>query len=461
MWAYAPLLMAAAFFLADAVVFFVAEGTAPYRTYAALKAGNGVQEKLDQVLTMNATSSGVRRLRWSLGTIAFLASFLLWVYFLPASYGLLASTMKRPICNTGMLSTHEYAYDFGYAPAFDGGWKDDTDAFVLEVQAVAILFLVWLVLPLFNSLNLRRGCSKLRTLRTKNADREKSSARIYQTGNVFQSTGPGFRRFQSLLLTILLVFLLGMVLAQALAAYQFGYSWAEGVARVESYSHVFDPKALGSAVIDQAICVIAIVITSGLVIGVTVCRWTIGGTNGVTFLVFMFWLLLAFLSYLPLILVFERLPVASKTDTQEQCKKTYNYKSEDYKTPFAICESRWWSYILGIISTLLVLAIMTLIGLRNGWKALFTRGVALTRKEGVWEEVAQDMRAAERKAEGTLRAMSGTMFELSNMQLVSLGGKRGYRSTASSFYNFDEERNALLAAEARQRAFTFKPMSRP
>lgn len=443
-WAYAPMIMASAFFLADALVFFLAEATANERIIgtAVLSAGGNFDRRKDS-LVMQATTLSTRAKRLALGTVAFIASLVFYLLFAAIPWGIGETQLKRPLCETG---EPDHDFNLGFTGT-KGGWKADYDAQWFEILAIVFQAAVLLLLPFSTT-----GFFGLTDLCRGRARRAVRGGIIPRTGLVASSERSLF--FQETLLPFLLVGAVIAVAGQAVSNYQFGYAWAEGVIGFAEYANIFQPKVLFDLVFNQAICTGAVVLLSGLLIGVTVARWTINGASCATSLVFVVWIVFVAAFCLPILLFSSRRSLFDRDKAYEDCAAFE--PEEDFFWAVKICQARFWTFLIGGGLMLLIIVAMTLIGCLEGIPELI-RGVRRSNTSlSVERQNLVDGINGEFVASG--KHVGGNQIDSHTI------AANAYHSKGQSFYNFSTgetgqpELSALLRAPRTQTLFAKTPM---
>ena len=428
-WAYVPMIMAAAFLMADAVIFFVAEvsATARYATTSDESDGNVVQRVRDS-LVMQSTTSAVRKIRFAFGAAAFLGALVFYVVFALAPWGFGETKLKRPVCETGKPD-HEFN-PIGLQGTV-GGWKADYDAQSYELLSISFIGIVLILLPWSTT-----GCCGLNAVFEETSKRKVGEGPTAPKGKV--AIYKALKMQQRGLFLVLLIGAVVAVVGQAVASFQFGYSWAEGVLGAADHAHLFNPKVLFEKVFDQLIATLAITLLSGLIIGLAAARWTINGASCATSLVFGVWLAFLALCLLPLFVYAERSAIFDREAAYETCNL---YVDEGLGVPTTICRARYWTLLAG--------------GALMGVLLLFITA------HGLYECA----RAARNSPTETVQRMEPDELAIvrgvnPSMQIVpvSASGRQdlsGYHSRRQGFYNFptttgtkspSEELRALLRA---------------
>ena len=311
------------------------------------------------MLTLKSTTASVRAIRFGLGLLAVFLSISFWLGFLAVPYGLGETRMLRPECETG-APDHDYNIYVGAGPigqwfkGTTGGWKADFDANSYELTSVILLLLILFVLP-FSTLglwdSLFSGCRRRKVAVLGNTEDN-----IPREGLIAASSRSLF--FQEWLLVPLLLGIVLAIIGQVIGTFQFGYSWAEGVLQFTGSSALFDPKVMMELVVEQAICAFVILLVSGLVLGVTVARWTINGDSRFVTCIFFVWLLLLGLAFLPLLLYAERQPIFATGEAYADCDNVYSTRTMSRE----ICRSRYWTLLAGGGIAIVIVGIMICVG---------------------------------------------------------------------------------------------------
>jgi hypothetical protein len=187
-------------------------------------------------------------------------------------------------------------------------------------------------------------------------------------------------------------------------------------------------------VVEQAICAFVILLVAGLLLGVTVARWTINGKGRIVTFVFFVWLILVVLSCLPLLLYSERQPIFATGKAYEDCDDIYSSRSMSRE----ICRSRYWTLLVGGGLALLIIGIMICVGcFRHARDLCAAQSQSYQKLGGAGSRLLRDLVLSKR-----VKAANN---------VFSVSGYRTYRSKSQPFFNFEtrskqEELARLLRA---------------
>lgn len=285
--AYVAMALTTGFFAMSSAVVVLAEVTFPERA-----ADEGKQEYkkayYKELIRMMATTKGQRILARILGTILVVISWVMWAVCILGSWGF-ASRLGRPQCEVTKRENYIFL-DTSQIEQFYSktGWKLDWTAHVCEVLVLTCCTFTLVAIPISENLYQFPDTPK-------NED-----------GNNDKKVVKGEVDSRSrLAATLILVCLAGtavLITGFSLVQNTFGMAWARAVSGEADLGWQSEIVAL--ALYDMAKAWIFAVITAGMVHAVVMSRWTINGENLHATLIFYVWVVMACLSFLPLLVAF-------------------------------------------------------------------------------------------------------------------------------------------------------------
>ena len=305
------------------------------------------------MMTMLATFQAKRSFRWALAIILLLLEILLWVLLIGVPWGF-GQTFKRPICESGDA---EHWLPPLYATSA-AGWKDDYDAFSLELIVLVSHLIVLIAVPISELAQRGTGTQGRR-------DRTGQGKLDGFTGVAVGSLRSAW--WFALLAVGGLVFYVG----QAIAAFRFGVAWAEAVT-MDKHSEI----AVGAMLYDHVNAILYLSLTIGLALASIIGRWLLAGLSCTSFTIFLIWVLLTVGAFIPPFFVSTYWFFFSFEGSkgQEDCQAVFG-DEEDFAFARAACDIRAVTYIVAICLLLVASLGPVVIGL---WD--YSRVVCLPRR---------------------------------------------------------------------------------
>ena len=370
LWAYVPMLLCSCILLGDAIAFFFAEITMPnVMADMGLYSDNRLKNIRDS-LVIAANTRASRLKRFGLCLLAYICSWLFYAIFIIWPYGFIHSTLPRPICEKddsgfGTAPNHNPNPAFGLWRGTHGGWKSDWDATWYELAALFCQTFTLAVLPLTTTAFGRDIESSIsnddkRAGREVKANAESALERVRTSAKYVDWQGPAFFLFS---LGVLI-----MILGQSISNANFGMAWAEGVMALkkdEYGNQVYDEIRIADLVYDQGVATFAVTVSCGLVFGALIARRYVAGLGCYSAVVFLGWMVLAFVFFLPLLSYASMRAIFNHDEANSDCSVfDHGARGELVTIPHGdLCILRYWSFLLGGGLLVVTIVILTLVGL--------------------------------------------------------------------------------------------------
>ena len=365
LWTYVPIVVAAAYFCADAILFFTAEALYPL---VIREMENHAQDQIDlkrNSLIIAATSKLSRRRRFTIGLGALLFVGIFWLIYSFSTFGLYDNKMPRPICDDtgGMGKDQDYENVFIDSLFKDtkGGWKQDWNSVFNEVLTMLAMLLVLFLLPIttlaiFNSCN--RGIPD--PTGGSNASGKSGTLKIDtkpQSGKV-----RGVRYYvqtQTFFCTFIFIAGLVLIIGHAIASARFGQAWAEGVLDKKDGDGniVFQETQLAEHVYNQGVAVVLFGMVVGFVVGAVTQRHLLKGIGFLGSTYFFAWVAFLVVFCLPVLVIGSYHSFFDEPENNDEC----GYFASDSFTSEA-CAARFWTTLIAGAVILLLLGILILRG---------------------------------------------------------------------------------------------------
>ena len=385
LWAYVPMLLCSCILLGDAIVFFFSEITMPnLMADMDMYSDNRIKQIRDSlVIAANTSASRTKRLAFCL--LAFFCSVMSWLIFIGFPYGIVFSTLPRPICEKGdngygTKPKHNFNPFFGQWRGTHGGWQSDWDATWYELAALFCQLFVLALLPLTTTAlgrdiesSISNGDKKAG--REVKANAESALERVRTSAKYVEWQGRAFWLFT--------LGVLVMILGQSISNANFGMAWAEGVMALKKDEYgdlIYDEIRIADLVYDSSLATFAVVVSCGLVFGALLARRYIAGLGCYATFVFLGWLVLAFVFFLPLMTYASIRAIFNHDEANSDCS-VFDHGARGYLVPIKhndLCTLRYWSFIVGggiLAVTILMLTALGIPEIING--TLDTRKKAL------------------------------------------------------------------------------------
>ena len=368
LWAYVPMLLCSCILLGDAIAFFFSEITMPNVIYDMEKYSDNRVKNIRDSLIIAANTQASRMTRFALCAVSLFCSFLFYTIFIGVPYGFVYSKLPRPICETKEVDGTKYGTEPDHNPnpflgqwmGTRGGWKSDWDATWYELAAIFLQCVVLLLLPLTTT-SIGRNIESTITGDDKKAGREVVANAASALERVRTSA-----KFVGLHSSALIVFALGvviMIVGQSVSNANFGMAWAEGVMALkkdEFQNLIYDEVRIAELIYDQGVATVAVTVSCGLVFGALIARRYIAGLGCFSSVVFLGWMVLAFVFFFPLMIYASVRAIFDHDEATSDCSvfdhgPRGNLVSIPHKD---LCILRYWSFIGGggiLFGTILLL----------------------------------------------------------------------------------------------------------
>lgn len=362
-----------------------------------------------------ATFQAKRNLRWAVALILIVLEITTWVFFIGLPWGF-GESFGRPICEPG--DAKHWIRPFQRTT--QGGWKKDYDSFYLELLVMTIHFATAIALPI-SLLFQRSGGGGGRRPRTGSG------------GDLSGYTGVAVGSLRSAWwFTALAVGALSIYIGQALAAFKFGFTWAEGVTQ-----NRWNEVALGAMIYDHVLALLYLTITIGLALGSIIGRWILAGLSCTSFTIFLIWVLITCGGFVPIFFVSGYWLFFSTSSSQgkEDCAAVFGDDGNRFGR--IACDIRLWTYIVGIILILIAVAGPVVIGLID-----FSRVMCLPRRRA-WINMPAYWRSLVNPANPTYRTFAIASEDKPLVDKSVMGTGKGYRSATTDHFNWSMDSNLV------------------
>jgi len=365
MWAYVPMLLTTCVLLGDAIVFFFSEITMPI---VLNDMGKYTTDRLNNArdsLVIAADIRASRCKRFALCSTAVAFSFVFYFAFIGVPWGVFYSVFPRPICEKdgdgmGNDPNHNPNFNFGLWKGTKGGWKADWDATWYELATLATQVGVLLLMPLTTT-SVGRNINK--TITGGDAAQGRKLIAGLRDGLQRVNTSSRYVWFQQQFIWPLLIGVLIMIIGQSISNADFGFAWAEGVLAIKKDEYdvpFFDEVRIAELVYDQGVATFAVVVACGLVLGSVIARRYISGLGCFSGLVFIGWLVLTLVFFLPLLVYASIRAIFNHDEANNDCSV---FDRDHFSAKHDLCSWRYITFLLGGGITVGVIAGLTLLGI--------------------------------------------------------------------------------------------------
>jgi len=452
LWAYVPMLLASCILLGDAIAFFFSEITMPAVLNDMEKYSDNRLKFARDSLVIAANTRASRAKRFAFCSLAVFFSFFFYYLFIGWTYGVLYSKLPRPICEKddagfGIAPEHNPNPSFGLWRGTRGGWKSDWDATWYELAALFCQVFVLILLPLTTT-SLGRDINK--SIGGGDAKKGREVVANLQQGLERVKTSAKYVAYQGYVFLLLAIGILIMIVGQSISNANFGMAWAEGVMAIKKDEYgelVYDEIRIADLVYDQGVATFAVVVSCGLIFGAVLARRYIAGLGCFSGMVFIGWLVLAFVFFLPLLVYASVRAIFNHDEANSDCS-VFDHGSRGELIPIKhgdLCVLRFWSFIVGgglILATILGL---TLVGLPEVIKA-----VLATRKKAAVVYKAQPAMSKFFRQGPAMRTRE-SLYDAEDLTTPLGGYQSAEESGSARFFSFktslgNTDSNALLYA---------------
>jgi len=437
MWAYVPMLLCSCILLGDAIVFFFSEVTMPNLMADMEKYSDNRVKNIRDSLILAANTKASRLKRFAIGSFSFFCSCLFYLVFIGWPYGVFYSTLARPICEKddngfGTAPDHNPNPAFGQWRGTHGGWKSDWDCTWYELAALFCQAFVLILLPLTTTAIGRDIESSISNGDKKEGREVKANAET-ALERVRTSAKYVEWQYRAFLLFSAGVFI--MILGQAISNANFGMAWAEGVMEIKKDEYgalIYDEVRIADLVYDSSVATFAVTISCGLVFGALLARRFVAGLGCFSAFVFIGWLVLVFVFFLPLMTYASIRAIFNHDEANSDCS-VFDYGARGELSPVShsdLCVLRYWSFIVGgglLISAILLL---TLIGLPD-----VITGPLTTRTKALVEYTAPPNMSKFFRQGPSMRTNKG-LCDAEDLTTPLSGYRSAGESGSTRFFNF-------------------------
>lgn len=365
LWSYVPIVVAAAYFCADAILFFTAEALYPL---VVVEMGNHATNDIDvkrNSLILAATSKLSRRRRFIIGLGALIFVGVFWGVYSFSTFGLYDNKMPRPECDdeNGMGKDQNYGTIFidGMFKDTKGGWKQDWNSVFSEVLTLLAMILVLILLPI-TTLAIFNSCNKGIPDVTGANGQQGESATLKTGGTTRSGKVKGVKdyvRTQTCFCTLIFLAGLGLIIGHAVASARFGQAWAEGVLdKKDGDGNVqYQETQLAEHVYNQGVAVTLFAMMVGFIIGAVVQRHLLKGIGFLGSTYFFLWIVFLAVFSLPVLIIGSYHSFFDEGDNNDEC----GLFAGDSFTSEA-CAARFWTTLVAGVIILVLLGILILKG---------------------------------------------------------------------------------------------------
>tara|TARA_B100001057_G_C22770792_1_gene919500 strand:+ start:278 stop:1408 length:1131 start_codon:yes stop_codon:yes gene_type:complete len=361
------------------------------------------------MMTMLATFQAKRNFRWAIALIMIIMESVLWVAFigLPWQWGY---SFARPACESAEA-------DHWFRPFQSttlGGWKRDYDTFYLELIVILSHLTIAIALPISTMFQRGTGTAGAR-------DRTGGGNLTGYTGVATGSLRSSWW-FAALALGALVIYV-----GQALAAFKFGWSWAEGVTQDK-----FDTVSVGKMIYDHVLALLYLTITIGLALGSVVGRWILAGLSCTSFTIFLIWIMITVGGFVPIFFVSAYWMFWDFDSSQGKLDCAALFPENGFAFARIACDIRMWTYIVGICLILIAVLGPVVVGLVD-----YSRVACLPRRRA-WVNMPAYWKSLVNPANPEYRTFASANEEESlSAQPLIVNSNTGYRSANTSHFNWE------------------------
>ena len=236
------------------------------------------------------------------------------------------------------------------------GWKEDTQVTTMELVSTILIVVAIVWVPFSHTVYIN-----LPDYNDAYEGREVQTNTLKANKPLVED--PSLRNVNAFIAVTILG---SMVLfwSQASVTHAIGEAWAESVAS-PSPGDDWNSERYGEVLYEYIVGLMGIAISTGMILSVILSRWNFGAVTCQANLVLVVWLAVAVLSYVPLVFV-ESLSWEESVYARD-CEKLNNFAKQS-------CESRFYTYVTGVIIIFLPAALVGALCLsRNSGAVLNTK----------------------------------------------------------------------------------------
>lgn len=447
MWAYVPMLLTTCILLGDSLVFFFSEISMPAVINDMSKYSDNRLAHARDSLVIAANTRAARLKRFSICALAVFVSVIFYCVFIGAPWGFFYTTFPRPICEKdddgfGAEPDHNPNFSFGFWKGTHGGWKSDWDATWYDLAALFLQIVVLLLLPLTTT-SIGRDINK--SVGGGNANRGREMIAGLQDGLQRVKTGSKFQKYQGLFIYPAALGVLVMVVGQSISNANFGFAWAEGVLAIKKDEYgqiIFDEIRIAELVYDQGVATFAVVVACGLLFAAILGRRLIDGLGCFSGIVFVGWLVLTLVFFLPLLVYASVRAIFNHDEANNDCSV---FDRGSFQIHNDLCILRYWTFLVGGGLLFAVVIGLTLLALPQ-----VIKGILATRKKADVVYKSQKPLSKFFRAGPSMQTKEA-LYDAEDLS-APLGGYQSTEESGSSkFFNFKTnvgttDSNSLLYA---------------